>query len=165
LADREIILKELDHIQVILGRFDTFFFLMKQVCLAGIAAVFAASVAGKLKIIPLLIFVIPIVFLLMEISFRFCYWTRYVDRIETIRRYIQGDGPCIRPYVIVEKRGMICDKPRWCRSVKIFDIIYYLTWAVVSLIAGLIFVLDLSILWHATAISDSEILTSRWSPG
>ena len=42
ISRKDITLKELDHIQAIIGRFDTLFFLMKQVCLATMAAVFVA---------------------------------------------------------------------------------------------------------------------------
>lgn len=45
ISRKDITLKELDHIQAIIGRFDTLFFLMKQVCLATMAAVFVAPPA------------------------------------------------------------------------------------------------------------------------
>jgi hypothetical protein len=54
--DREIVFKELDHIQVIIGRMDTFFFLMKQVALAGMAAFFCGGGEQQIRTAPALDF-------------------------------------------------------------------------------------------------------------
>lgn len=135
---RVITLKELDHIQAILSRFDTFFFLMKQVCLASMAAVFATSVANKLRIIPWFIVVIPFVFLAIESNFRFFYWVRYITRVEEIRRYLNGETNLPRLYVIKSPRN----EATWCRAIKRFDLIYYGTWAVVAFFAELILAME-----------------------
>jgi hypothetical protein len=139
-AASDIILKELDHIQAIMARFDTFFFLMKQVCLAGITALFGISASNKLKVIPFFIWIIPLVFWMLEASFRFAYWTRYVDRVATIKEYLQGKTRRIELYVIVEPQGPLMDMERW-RSVFLpFDKLYYVVWAALSLIAALLLV-------------------------
>jgi hypothetical protein len=133
-----IVLKELDHIQVIIGRFDTFFFLMKQVSLAGMATFFVASMSDKSRTLTHWIFVIPLVFLMLEYSYRFSYWTRYVSRVEKIRGHLQGTVPSLSTYQIVE-RGRFWDGARWRRSIKSYDIFFYVTWAVVAFLAGRIF--------------------------
>lgn len=137
-----IILKELDHIQAIMARFDTFFFLMKQVCLAGIAGLLAVSAANKLRIVPFLIWLVPLVFFILEVGFRFSYWSRYVDRVATIRDYIQSNTPNIELYVIVKPQKSYCDKARWFSVLKFFDMLYYGVWTILALIVGCLLVMD-----------------------
>ena len=135
----QIIMKELDHIQAILGRLDTFFFLMKQVCLAGMVAIFATAVTNKLRIVPWFIFSIPLVFLAIESNFRFFYWVGYVRRIEEIRSYLNGEAADLpRLYVIKSPRNWAT----WCRAIKRFDLVYYGSWAVVALLAELILAME-----------------------
>lgn len=137
----KIILKELDHIQAIMARFDTFSFLMKQVCLVGIGGLVSISASNKLKTFPFYICIVPVMFLVLEVSFRYFYWTRYVDRVETIRKYLQCKckSPTIELYEIVKPPKSYCYKARWARwwkAFKLFDILYYSIWAILPLIAG-----------------------------
>ena len=135
--DRDVTLKELDHIQAIMGRFDTFFFLMKQVFLAGMGAWFIDFVKYDGKLSTYWILLVPLVFLMLEINFRFWYWTRYAKRAATIRDHLQKRPlPEINLYEIAEPRhNSFCDVGdvgRWCRSVQHFDLIYYGIWAIAA---------------------------------
>lgn len=138
----EIILKELEHIQAIVGRFDTFFFLMKQVCLAGMAAIFTVSADKGLRITPCLVVLVPLTFLVIESCFRFCYWTRYVRRIDDIALELNGGSPLLKLYEISAPRPSIRDGTVWCKAIQPFDIFYYALWACVALLAALILLSD-----------------------
>jgi hypothetical protein len=104
MADREVILKQLDHIQAIVGRFDTFFFLMKQLCAT---AVFA-SIWEYIKrtpqqrppimiweYVPLLVG-IPLFFCITEYLFRFFHWSGYILRLDEIREDIRPDAYSVK---------------------------------------------------------------------
>ncbi len=133
-----LIMKELDHIQAILGRFDTFFFLMKQVCLAGMAAIFATAVTNKLRVVPWFIFLIPLVFLAIETSFRFFYWAGYVRRIKEIRDHLnRGNNESrnqFRLYMMKSPSRPPTSRDAWCPEG--FDLVYYGLWAAVALFAA-----------------------------
>ncbi|HME25742.1 MAG TPA: hypothetical protein VKI44_31160 [Acetobacteraceae bacterium] len=133
-----IILKELDHIQAIMARFDTFSFIMKQVCLAAISALLLISASSKFRLFPLFIWLVPLVFFMLEVHFRFAYWGRYVDRVDTMKKYLQGTFSSIELYVIVKPQRdySYWDKTRWCSAVKPFDVHYYGTWVILTLIVA-----------------------------
>ena len=137
-----IILKELDHIQAIMARFDTFSFIMKQVCLAAISALLLMSTNNKFRLVLLVIWIVPLMFFMLEVHFRFAYWRRYVDRVDTIKKYLQGDPAPITLYVIVrpQRDYSYRDTKRWRSVLKLFDIHYYDTWVILTLIAAYILV-------------------------
>lgn len=136
--NRDVILKELDHIQAIMGRFDTFFFLMKQVFFAGMVTWVVEEAKDSSRLRTYYILVVPLIFLIMEISFRFFYWTRYARRIERIRDHLQGKIalPDSGLYEIAEPRrnswSNLWDARRLRHSLQFFDFIYYGAWAIVA---------------------------------
>ena len=135
ISRKDITLKELDHIQAIIGRFDTLFFLMKQVCLATMAAVFVAPTSPKLNFVLYHSWMIPILFLIFEISFRFFYWLRYVMRKEEIAKYINVGNLSKLPtlYEITKPAHSIFDWKMWRRSVKIYDLLFYFVLWIIAL--------------------------------
>jgi hypothetical protein len=121
----KLLYKELNHIQAILGRYDTFFFLMKQLCAT---AVFL-SIAEHLKHpeyfsstrnhshLPFWkVVFIPGFFLVTEYFFRLFHWSGYIARLGTLRTSLnKGELPqCI--YVI--KEDINFRKPRWCKRLR-----------------------------------------------
>jgi hypothetical protein len=87
---RELLLKELDHLQAVVGRYDSFFFLAKQLCLAAIAYLIFQYQSPAAEKNPYLI-MLPFVFFLMEISFRFTYWAWSILRIGQVRELLLGN--------------------------------------------------------------------------
>jgi hypothetical protein len=116
-----ILMKELDHIKAIVGRFDTFFFFMKNICPAGIFAIFSLYITNPFTGLWLIIFIPPI-FLLFDVAFRFQYWTSYVERVRVIREALNNGNLSIRLYEITSKSLL---RRRLCKSLKLYDFLYY----------------------------------------
>lgn len=134
----KILLKELDHIQAILARYDTFFFLMKQLCATAVFIVFINHSPQPAKPEPLpiaAVIVIPIFFFITEYGFRFFHWSGYILRLASVRKCINsGDIPqCI--YVIKETDAA---KKRFYMSWKRFDCLFYgIIILIIALMLGL----------------------------
>lgn len=123
----KITLKELDHIQAILGRFDTFFFLMKQLCATAVFVTFIQYVKCP-KFCILMALGIPIFFWFSELTFKIAHWSGYILRVKCIQNSINsGYMPALRKlYLIKEKRDSKNLYKRFRQSVNWFDCIYYI---------------------------------------
>jgi hypothetical protein len=133
--DHGWLMKELDHIQAILGRYDSFFFWIKQVSVAGIVGALGIFVSalhkgnGQTKCYVYGITIIPLVFFMMDYGFRFAYWTKYVARFRTIRMCLeQSKIPSCR-YQIRE-RVPFCQRAR--DAFQCFDLYWYVVWICVA---------------------------------
>jgi hypothetical protein len=108
----------LDHVQAIIGRFDNFFYLSKQVCLAafGYLAIHTDHNFDKYIII------LPVLFFLMGESYRFFYWSKYVLRVHEIRKDI-NNGSGLYEYRI----SPLVDNITWryYKSVQPYDVLFY----------------------------------------
>ena len=122
-VDLTILLKELDHIQAIIGRYDTFFFLMKQVCLAsvfGILGVFLTKTFGGVGYVAL----IPALFYLYEFGFRCAYWSEFIFRALDVESALNSGVRPEKVYVLNAKRGF---RPRAKRAFTLFDLLFYVS--------------------------------------
>ncbi len=108
-----ILLKELDHIQGIVGRFDNFFFLMKQVCLGGISAIVVVYLTKPFNGLGWLL-ALPLLFYIFEYFFRYSYWSGYILRILEIEAFLNNGVKNIGLYRLRYSR------PIWLRAKKSF---------------------------------------------
>jgi hypothetical protein len=143
---KELLLKELDHIQAILARYDTFFFLMKQLCAT---AVFVSIVEflkhqkppAKLPMPFWTVAGIPLFFLATEYFFRLFHWSGYILRLGTLRDSINNRETPQCMYVIKDEinitkpGGLKRLREHAWKSVKAFDwLVFYPTLIVVVLL-------------------------------
>lgn len=124
--DKEIELpileKELDHIQSIIGRYDNFFFLMKQICLGAILASIGAYFTKPFDGSGYLI-VVPIAFFMFEYSFRCAFWSNFIFRVLDIEKYFSKNyRGNIDLYKINAHYPLA---KRMVASFKIFDAVFY----------------------------------------
>ena len=122
-----IVLKELDHLQAIVGRYDTFLFLMKQISLATVFAAIGSYLSKPYESIRFLI-AIPLIFFLFEYSFRCTYWAPFIERILEIERFFQAATPGFTVYRLNIKI------PLWRgvgKALKLYDVLFYGIMAVV----------------------------------
>jgi hypothetical protein len=122
-APLTILLKELDHIQAILARYDTFFFLMKQLCATAVFISIGEFLkhetsTAKLSIPFWAVAGIPFFFLIVEYCFRLFHWSGYISRLKLVRASMKKGTTPERMYVIKETRDA-------CESVKPFDFVFY----------------------------------------
>ena len=122
-----VLLKELDHIQAIIGRYDTFFFLMKQLCLGAITAAFGIFLASPFDGVGLLVGV-PAFFYTMDYGFRIAFWASYIMRVIEIEDYLHGEVLSTELYCLNKKRSF-CS--RVAKAFKFYDIFFYLVLAAV----------------------------------
>jgi hypothetical protein len=80
-----LLLKELDHLQSAVGRYDNFFFLAKQLCFGSAGYLLLQSNSSSRN---LYLIVVPIIFYAMELGFRYTMWSWYLSRIREIRRLL-----------------------------------------------------------------------------
>jgi hypothetical protein len=121
-----VLLKELDHIQAIIGRYDTFFFLMKQLCLGAIFALLGVYLNKPFGGLGFLL-VVPLLFYMFEYAFRCSFWSAFIFRVFEIEKFFNGHTNNITLYVLKTSH------PVWSRArlaFKWFDLIFYLTLAV-----------------------------------
>jgi hypothetical protein len=130
-----LLLKELEHIQAILGRYDTFFFVSKNVFVAAISTIilyYTREGTNGPKLLALSPFIIIGAFL-TEYLFRYFYWSGYILRIRTIRGLLQ------RPFFSLSKKLSILKEDGPCRerlkeAFQFFDALFYSVFLVVFLI-------------------------------
>jgi hypothetical protein len=121
---KELLLKELDHIQAILARYDTFFFLMKQLCATAVFACILGHAASSPKASRQLAQARAATFncdsyshllFIADYCFRWLYWSGYITRLNSVRNAIDHSTTPGRIYVIKEGTNAVA-------SVKLFDI-------------------------------------------
>jgi hypothetical protein len=117
-----VLLKELDHIQAIIGRYDTFFFLMKQLCLGAIFAIVGVYLNKPFDGLGFLIGM-PLLFYIFEYMFRYSFWSGFIIRVLEIEKFLNCSVNEIRLY------KLNASYPVWPRArltFKTFDLIFYM---------------------------------------
>ena len=117
-----VLLKELDHIQAIIGRYDTFFFLLKQLCLASIFAIIGAYLSKPFDGLGLLVFV-PIIFYAFDYAFRCAFWSGFIVRVIEVESFLNGCLKTTRLYSLNER---VPFAKRARLAMKLFDAVFYL---------------------------------------
>ncbi len=124
--DLPVLLKELDHIQAIVGRYDTFFFLMKQVCFASVFVILAAYLNKPFSGIGF-VTTIPILFYVYEYFFRCFYWSEFIFRLVEIQDILNQRIKLNKLYALTSKHGRFCKAKH---AFKVFDTLFYVLLAV-----------------------------------
>jgi hypothetical protein len=128
----QFVLKELDHIQAIIGRYDTFYFLMKQICIGGIFAIVALT-PDRSRGLTWFAIIIPPVFFVIEYCFRFFYWSIFVLRLHEIERFIHSGSLSFMPYDLNTTILSHNIASRLAISFQKFDVVYYVLWTIIAL--------------------------------
>ena len=116
--DDEICLRELDHLQAILGRYDQFFFWSKNICLLAVGGGIVLVTEGHFAYG--LLWPLPILFGIADISFRRCFWTSKVERVHEIAEHLNGTH-MNSTFVYYALRA----KTRTSDTVKLYDLLFY----------------------------------------
>lgn len=116
-----ILLKNLDHNQAMLARYDQFFFWSKGICLASIGG----AVANINHIVDFkAIFIIPVFFFFVDFLFRLNYWLPKVDRVEDISKIFNKEVSEDKNIYVVNVRRE-CQRERIWKCMKGYDLWYY----------------------------------------
>jgi hypothetical protein len=127
-GDLEIVLKELDHLQNIVGRYDQFFFILKQVMIVSFGAILAFAYDKKRAEVVLLAVLASLVFFGFEFAFRIFHWAPKIRRIIDVSLYLQGKSTDFVLYDLNnEKYRSTHDSFKM--SKKPFDIVFYALFA------------------------------------
>jgi hypothetical protein len=129
--EEEISLKELDHLQAMVARYDQFFFVNKQLSLTAFGAVlYAYLIVGK-PVAWLMPF-IPISFFFIEFAFRYQYWSKRIFRIREVRQFLQGNSNGVFQVYAVSATA---DDPRrrFWESLKAYDLLIYAGMLIISI--------------------------------
>ena len=127
-----VLMRELDHIQAIIGRYDTFFFLMKQLCFGAVSTLIVFGLNKQFSS-HMYIYVIPTVFYLFEYMFRYWFWSGFILRVLKIEKFLNEEVAQIRLYALNDTSPVI---PRIMMSFKPFDIVFYAGVAAIVAIFG-----------------------------
>jgi hypothetical protein len=119
-----LLLKELDHLQSIVGRCDTFFYLTKQLCLGSCGYLFLQyNDPEKYTYLAL----VPVAFFAMEVAYRYTYWSNHLLRIREIRNVlIARTSDHLAPdevYIMIPKKKNYCW--RLVMTIKPYDLFFY----------------------------------------
>jgi hypothetical protein len=113
-----ICLRELDHLQAIVGRYDQFFFWYKNICLLGIGGGVALRAAGHFELWPVAF--LPLLFFIAECTFRQVYWRKFISRIREIADYLNRNSTSpFRLYALASAEAESGSFP------KAYDILFY----------------------------------------
>lgn len=124
----QLILRELDHIQAIVARYDQFFFLNKQLCIGAFGFVIAASLKDELELAHYLPYV-PIAFYAVELLFRWRFLSSYLLRIRELKYRLRGQYAEQYPkneFKLYNVTASVKDyKRRRKYTFKVFDGVFY----------------------------------------
>jgi hypothetical protein len=130
-----LLLKELDHLQSIVGRSDNFFSLTKQLCLGSVGYLFF-QYSGSDK--QLYLALVPLAFFAMEVTYRYAYWSKHLLRIAEIRGVlIAGTSESVTPahlYKMIPIEENVCR--RMGMTIKYYDLFFYCVLLSGALIIG-----------------------------
>lgn len=121
--ETEIRLRELDHIQAILGRYDQFFFLMKQITILAFGFLMRPLKFGFSQ--PYGFVALTIIFLLFEWVFRAAYWVPMYMRIQALAEDLNEKDSFEAQLYALNHAADVGLASRLCMSLKLFDVAFY----------------------------------------